>query len=84
MEGADALIQAGAREFGGVVTLPPGHHRAAISGSRGAALFLEFASLLSSSLIVAFGTTAIAMLAVLYAVIRVRRLVRRALGRTRS
>ena len=84
VEGEDAVIQAGAREFGGVVTLPPGHHRAAISGSRGAALFLEFASLLSSSLIVAFGTTAIAILAVLYASIRLRRLARRALGRARS
>jgi len=80
VEGTDAPIQKGAREFGGVVTLPPGHHRAAISGSRGTALFLEFASLLSSSLIVAFGTTAIAILALLYAGIRIRRLVRRALG----
>jgi hypothetical protein len=84
VEGAEALVQPGAREFGGVVTLPPGHHRAAISGSRGAALFLEFASLLSSSLIVAFGTTAIAMLAVLYASIRLRRLARWALARVRG
>ncbi len=80
VEGNDAPIQKGAREFGGVVVLPPGHHKASISGSRGTALFLEFASLLSSSLIVAFGTTAIAILALLYAGIRIRRLVRRALG----
>ena len=84
VEGAETLIQPGAREFGGVVTLPPGHHRATVSGSRGAALFLEFASLLSSSLIVAFGTTAIAILAVLYASIRLRRLARWALGHVRS
>jgi uncharacterized protein YdaL len=84
VEGVDAVIQDGAREFGGVVMLPSGHHRAVISGSRGTALFLEFASLVSSSLIVAFGTTAISMLAVLYAGIRLRRLVRRVFRRRRG
>jgi uncharacterized protein DUF2334 len=81
VEGTDAVIQDGARELGGVVTLPSGHHRAVISGSRGAALVLDLTSLVSSSLIVAFGTTSIAMLALLYAGIRARRLVRWALRR---
>jgi hypothetical protein len=81
VEGTDAAIQNGARELGGVATLPSGHHRAEISGSRGAALVLDLTSLLSSSLIVAFGTTAIAMLALLYAAIRLRRFVRWALRR---
>ena len=76
VEGAEAAIQDGARELGGVAMLPSGNHRAVISGSRGAALVLDFTSLVSSSLIVAFGTTSIAMLALLYAGIRARRLVR--------
>ncbi len=84
VEGAEAAIDAGAREFGAVAVLPPGHHRASILGSRGGALFLELASLLSSSLIVAFGTAAIAGLTFLYAGIRVRRLARRVLRRWRS
>ncbi|HXK09200.1 MAG TPA: polysaccharide deacetylase family protein [Vicinamibacteria bacterium] len=83
VESTDAAIQDGARELGGVVVLPAGHHRAQISGSRGAALVLDFTSLVSSSLIVAFGTTAIAILALLYAGIRARRLVRWAFRRVR-
>jgi hypothetical protein len=83
VEGAEAAIQDGARELGGVAVLPSGHHRAVISGSRGAALVLDLTSLVSSSLIVAFGTTAIAMLALLYAGIRGRRLLRWALRRGR-
>jgi hypothetical protein len=75
VEGADAAIENGARELGGVAMLPSGHHRAEISGSRGAALVLDLTSLLSSSLIVAVGTTAIAMLTLLYAGSRARRFV---------
>jgi hypothetical protein len=44
-----------------------------IAGAKGPGLLLDFASLLSSSLIVAFGTLAIVMLATLYLGIRIRR-----------
>ncbi len=57
-----------------VLTLPRGHHRVDVSGSSRGALLLDLTSLLSSSLIVAFGTTACLMLAGLYVMIRVRRL----------
>ena len=77
IDGPDALVLPGAREIATVLGLPAGHHRATIAGAKGPGLLLDFASLLSSSLIVAFGTLAITMLAVLYLGIRVRRLFRR-------
>jgi uncharacterized protein YdaL len=75
LDGPEAVILPGAREIASVVCLPAGHHHVNIASSKGPALALDFASLISSSLIVAFGTTAIALLAVLYAAIRIRRFV---------
>jgi hypothetical protein len=46
-----------------------------VSGSSRGALLLDFTSILSSSLIVAFGTAACLMLAALYVMIRVRRFI---------
>jgi uncharacterized protein YdaL len=56
-----------------VLALPSGTHRVDVSGSSRSALLLDLTSLLSSSLIVAFGTTACVMLAGVYVLIRVRR-----------
>jgi uncharacterized protein YdaL len=75
VDGAEAAVLPGAREIASVLCLPAGHHRATIASSKGPALVVDLASLISSSLIVAFGTTAIALLAILYAAIRIRRLV---------
>jgi hypothetical protein len=60
-----------------VIMLPRGRHRVDVSGSSRSALLLDLTSLLSSSLIVAFGTMACALLACVYLLIRVRRLFRR-------
>ncbi|MEI6245306.1 MAG: hypothetical protein WCQ64_09680, partial [Acidobacteriota bacterium] len=60
-----------------VLTLPRGRHRVDVSGSSRSALLLDLASLLSSSLIVAFGTAACVMLAGVYITIRVRRFFQR-------
>ncbi|MEO6349562.1 MAG: polysaccharide deacetylase family protein [Candidatus Limnocylindrales bacterium] len=56
-----------------VLTLPRGHHFVDVSGSSRGVLLLDLTSILSSSLIVAFGTAACALLAGLYVSIRVRR-----------
>jgi hypothetical protein len=72
VDGPDALVLPGAREIGAVLALPAGHHRVTIAGSKGPGLFLDFVSLISSSLIVAFGTLAITLLAALYLGIRIR------------
>jgi uncharacterized protein YdaL len=54
--------------------LPKGKHGVDIAGSSQTALVLDFVSIISSSLIVSFGTVACVMLSALYAGIRVRRL----------
>ena len=64
----------GAREIGAVLILPAGHHRVSVSGSRGASFLVDLVSLVSSSIIVAFGTTATLLLFLLYMMIRIRRL----------
>jgi hypothetical protein len=73
VDGPEASVLPGAREIAAVLALPAGHHRVTIAGAKGPGLLLDFASLLSSSLIVAFGTLAIVMLATLYLGIRIRR-----------
>jgi hypothetical protein len=75
VDGPDAIILPGAREVASVLCLPAGHHRVTIASSKGPAKALDFASLISSSLIVAFGTTSIGLLALLYGAIRIRRFV---------
>ena len=59
-----------------VVVLPAGHHRMEATGSGGASVVVDFVSVISSSLIVAFGTAASLVLVGLYAWIRVRRFFR--------
>jgi len=76
VDGPDAMVLPGAREIGAVLVLPAGHHKATIASSKGPALFLDFVSLISSSLIVDFATTAIVMLTMLYLCIRIRRFFR--------
>ena len=63
----------GAREFGAVLILPAGHHRVEVAGSGGVSFVLDMASLIFSSLTVAFGSFAILALMTLYTGIRVRR-----------
>jgi uncharacterized protein YdaL len=74
VDGPPATVVHGAREIGAVVILPAGRHRVEITGSSGVAAFLDFAGLASSSIIVLFGTLAIAFLMALFLSIRVRRL----------
>ena len=76
VDGPDAMVLPGAREIGAVIVLPAGHHHVTIASSKGPALFLDFVSLISSSLIVDFGTAAIVMLTMLYLGIRIRRFFR--------
>ena len=59
---------------GAVVLLPRGRHRVEISGSSSGGLLLDVVSVISSSLIVAFGTAAVLMLVLVYGGIRLRRL----------
>jgi uncharacterized protein YdaL len=73
VDGPDAKVLPGAREIAAVLVLPAGNHQVTITGSKGVGLFLDLASLISSSLIVAFGTSAIVLLAALYISIRIRR-----------
>ena len=73
---SDAEVLQGAREIAAVLVLPAGHHRISIAGEKGPGLFVNLVSLISSSLIVAFGTISIMALAVLYTGIRIRRLFR--------
>jgi hypothetical protein len=54
--------------------LPKGRHGVDVSGSSRTALVLDFVSIISSSLIVSFGTVACMMLSALYVGIRIRRL----------
>jgi uncharacterized protein YdaL len=75
VDGPPAIVVQGAREIGAVVILPAGRHRVEITGSRGVAAFMDFAGLASSSIIVLFGTLAIAFLMTLFLSIRVRRLI---------
>jgi hypothetical protein len=60
-----------------VLLLPAGRHTVALEGSNRAAWLLDVASIVSSSLIVAFGSAASLLLVVLYAGMRVRRLIRK-------
>jgi hypothetical protein len=59
-----------------VLVLPKGRHQVEVVASSGPALVLDVMSIVSSSLIVAFGTAACLMSAALYMGIRVRRLLR--------
>lgn len=59
-----------------VLVLPKGRHQVDVAGSSPGALVLDLMSIVSSSLIVAFGVVACLMLATLYVGIRIRRLVR--------
>jgi uncharacterized protein YdaL len=72
--GGDAEVE---QEGEGPVALilPKGRHFVDVSGSSRTALVLDFVSIISSSLIVSFGTVATLLLFVLYAAIRIRRLV---------
>jgi hypothetical protein len=67
-------VVSGARELTAILTLPAGHHHVEVAGARGFTLFVDTISLISSSMIVVFGTTSIVMLIVLFAGIRIRRL----------
>jgi uncharacterized protein YdaL len=81
VDGPKATIVSGARELAAVVMLPAGHHHVRVAGARGFTLFVDVISLISSSLIVVFGTLSIVMLIVLYASIRIRRLFGRKNGK---
>jgi hypothetical protein len=59
-----------------VLLLPRGQHQVEVAGSSRRALFFDLMSIISSSLIVAFGTAACVLLAALYVTIRVRRSIR--------
>ena len=58
------------------VVLPPGRHKVVIGGAGHGAFLLDIVSVVSSSLIVAFGTAATGLMLVLYIYIRLRRLVK--------
>jgi hypothetical protein len=73
VDGQAAVVLPGAREFGAVLLLPAGHHRVEVAGSGGVSFVLDMASLIFSSLTVAFGSIAILALMTLYTGIRVRR-----------
>ena len=73
---AGVLILKGARDISHVLVLPAGSHRVHIAAEAGPDLALDFVSLVSSSLIVAFGTVSILALALLYFGIRVKRFYR--------
>jgi hypothetical protein len=75
--GSEVEILPGAREIAAVLVLPSGRHHISIAGEKGPDLFVDLVSLISSSLIVAFGTISIMALAVLYFGIRMRRFFRR-------
>ena len=62
------------QDRGVVVLMPKGRHRVEISGSSPGGLVLDLVSVISSSLIVAFGTAAVLMLILVYGGIRLRRL----------
>ena len=62
------------QDHGVVVLLPKGRHRVEVSGSSPGGLLLDVVSVISSSLIVAFGTAAVLMLVLVYGGIRLRRL----------
>jgi hypothetical protein len=62
------------QDRGVVVLMPKGRHRVEISGSSPGGLVLDLVSVVSSSLIVAFGTAAVLMLILVYGGIRLRRL----------
>jgi uncharacterized protein YdaL len=74
VDGPNAAVVSGARELAAVVLLPAGHHHVQVAGARGFTLFVDVISLISSSLIVVFGTTSIVMLITLFAGIRLRRM----------
>jgi hypothetical protein len=59
------------------ILLPKGRHTVEVSGSTRTALVIDLMSIISSSLIVAFGTVACVMLSALYVIIRLRRLILR-------
>ena len=80
VDGPRAVVLSGARELTAVLTLPAGHHHVRVAGARGFTLFVDVISLISSSLIVVFGTVSIVMLIVLYLSIRIRRLFSRGNG----
>jgi hypothetical protein len=62
------------QDRGVVVLLPKGRHRVEVSGSSPGGLLLDVVSVISSSLIVAFGTAAVLTLVLVYGGIRLRRL----------
>ncbi len=62
------------QDRGVVVLLPKGRHRVEVSGSSPGGVLLDLVSVISSSLIVAFGTAAVLMLVLVYGGIRLRRL----------
>jgi uncharacterized protein YdaL len=68
------VVQAQNRTF--VLALPEGRHQVEVVGSSRAALLLDLTSIISSSLIVAFGTAACLLLAAFYGGIRIRRFIR--------
>jgi hypothetical protein len=70
---AGLVVLKGARDISHVLILPAGRHELSIISETGPNLALDFVSLISSSLIVAFGTIAILALGVLYVGIRMRR-----------
>jgi uncharacterized protein YdaL len=74
-EGEADVAQEGEGEGPIALLLPKGRHSIDVAGSSRAALVLDFVSIISSSLIVSFGTVACVMLSALYAGIRIRRLI---------
>lgn len=64
------------RDGGTMLILPPGRHRVEASDSGRGAILLDLVSIVSSSLIVAFGTLASLMLVGVFAWIRLRRMLR--------
>jgi len=70
------VVLRGAREISTVLILPAGRHRISLAGEAGPDMIVDSVSLVSSSLIVAFGTISILALSVLYIGIRIRRFFR--------
>ena len=76
VDGGAAVVPARLPDGGTTLRLPAGKHRVDVTDSGSAVMLLDLISIASSSLIVAFGTLASALLVALFLWIRVRRALR--------
>ncbi len=68
-------LDVGSQDRSAALLLPKGHHTVEVSGSNRGLVILDLVSVISSSLIVAFGTAASLTLLLVYGGIRIRRLI---------